>query len=1034
MKKLISLLLTLLLLLQLLSGLGLSAAAAAPTPTTEVEDYILGQYKVTTVPDDAVAIRSAAEFGSMNANGTYYLDADITVLSTYSATFGGNLYGNGHTVTIAGNRPVFGTLQDAGIYDVTIVGTVSTDADYVGALAAKAYGTLLVGIANECDVHNSRWGKFAGGIVGYAEDTILRYCTNKGALTGHKSETRLGGLVGQMDNAAGKLELEHCINYGSVTGVNQTGGLVGRVQNGKSVSFTACANFGTVSVSYSDGGGIIGKITSPQTEVSFRHCYNSALINGATFTGGFVGILEASSLLMVECHNGCYVKSCQCGGSEHGKITNKDGSGDQVPIGGLIGQMWRVDCPVTMESCTNRGDIVAGGKWRAGGLAAVMECAQITVTDCHNYGDITSTYYVGGLFGRVGAAGTETLKGDVLLKNCSNSGKIKTTSYGGGFVGYQEYATTFTVENCTNSGDVETGWNAGGFIARADSGHTECTMSFTDCTNSGNITAKGTAGGLTGIFTGADSKIKSLTFTRCTNTGDVTAPNYAGGMSGIADVGAYTATECRNDGDMNIVNQNENGDVGGITGRAYGVTTFTSCINTGNIIESRSYGKGTAYNLYVGGIAGWVGRGGADYKHQYSKFSGCINTGVIVAKEALSENQLITAGGIVGCSRSNIYADHCMTTGAVNGTCEVAGIAGTNGSNGVGGSEFSHCVMAADLYNNGARVTSRSHGAGGIACYVWGDVHVFDCVVMGDITLNVNGSELTKDQRRPVSAMVGYTNNGGGEFKNNFFGGKLTGGEGTDCIVVMLAFTVEADVSGDEGGDILDNYSYYQYPLHYCSKKEYSQSTTPVLTEEQIAAGISFADIVAEPNPNLEVIRLCTGIEVPILSFMRANYEWGLSMSGGHGYVTGCDATCPTCGKTRVAFEHHYMHACDASCNACGAIREVGEHELSNWVVVTPATETEKGLRKAYCDICGAEETREIPLVVSNTPAEGENGTTDGAGQGNTDDLVTDDSTTLIIIVAAAGGAAVLIILVVILVISKSKKKKKIAIDPKPEA
>jgi hypothetical protein len=259
-------------------------------------------------------------------------------------------------------------------------------------------------------------------IIGNVYLSLQELAENKGAITGHSGETRPGGLVGEMNNAEGKLVLEHCINYGAVTGVNQTGGLVARVEDGAEAKFSYCANFGTVTIGWSDGGGIIGKVTQSNTKVTFEHCYNSGRVNGASTTGGMVSFIKASELTLTDCHNGCFVKNCTCKGSEHGRLTNQKGS---HTIGGLVAHMDQRSAIITITDSSNSGHLVAGERGnrndaddanisksysRVGGIAAVMEGYRVKVENCHNYGKINSDYYIGGLFARAGSSGEATTK------------------------------------------------------------------------------------------------------------------------------------------------------------------------------------------------------------------------------------------------------------------------------------------------------------------------------------------------------------------------------------------------------------------------------------------------------------------------------------------------------------------------------------------------------------------------------------------------------------------------------------------------
>ena len=249
--------------------------------------------------------------------------------------------------------------------------------------------------------------------------------------------------------------------------------------------------------------------------------------------------------------------------------------------------------------------------------------------------------------------------------------------------------------------------------------------------------------------------------------------------------------------------------------------------------------------------------------------------------------------------------------------------------------------------------------------------------------------------------------------------------------MVMVAFTVAADVTGDVGYDIDGNYSYYQYPLFYWGNTNngvlsggvYSEYMTPTLTEEQIAEGISFADMMVEGNPTMEILRTCTGIEVPILTFMRNDYTWMLEHVGGHVYVENCEPYCTVCRKEKVEIHHLYDSECDTRCNYCSATRVVDDHDYGAWVTVKPATETETGLRKSNCRICGHEETTVIPML--NTA--GGNDAADGAdseNQGNNNVTEPEQDNTMLVIYISVGAAVLLVVVVVILIIAKGSKKK----------
>lgn len=1011
MKKSFVLILTLLVLALLCAGIGFSAMAAEPDGVNSLEQKLMSGYEVTAQPVGAMPISSSSAFTSMAANGTYYLTTDITVSQQYPSEFKGNLYGNGHTVTITFGKPLFDKLNGATVCDITIVGAISQYANYVGGLAAEARGSTLTGITNKANLHNSKSQQFAGGVVGYAENTTLKYCVNYGNITGNPTAFRPGGIVGQMNSETGTLTLENCINHGSVAGVNQTGGLVSRVENGAALTIKNSANFGTVTVSGSDSGGIIGKVTNAATVVEFRGCYNSGHVNGGTITGGILGCGAPSKLTVVDCHNGCFVDGCSCKGTDHGYLTQKK----PQDMGGIIASFWNLSAEAVVTDCTNTGKIVCLGqdekdhKFRAGGITACLEAGKLTVKNCHNYGDIQNGYYGAGVFARVGVQ-NDTL---LTIEDCSNAGNVNITAhYAGGIVAYQQNSTNLLFKNCQNSGKITaTGW-ASGIMTRMDNRLGKGTVTFQNCTNSGDVKGNAVSGGICAYIWKCMDTVTALTYIDCTNTGNLTSPNYLGGLVGIADVGGFDASNCRNSGSINIVNLFETGNVGGLVGRTYGASTFTDCVNTGNIIEAKTIGTAGPKTLYVGGIVGWVGQSGdtTEYKEQTATFTNCLNIGNVVAEEALNADQVITAGGIVGVSRSTCYAEFCVVAGKVCGTCQVGGICALASQNKQSGSTFMGCVVLADLYNNAARISDRTHGIGGIACYIWGDAHVSDCTVMGNLQFDLSGSDLVKENRRPLSALIGYTNNSGGEFKYNFFGGKLISGEGTDCIKVMCAYTVACDVTEDETVDIYDNYSFQTLPLHYNDMIEYSTSNTPELTAEQIAQGLTLADLMMETNLSMVAVMPCSGVKTPIHVSTQANYNLAVEATA-HPYIANCDTHCATCGREKLVLTHSYVNVCDTVCTVCGNEREVSNHEYGTWTVLKPAAVGVEGLRERECSVCGYKETEVLSALVT---LEDDKGFL----------AIFENKTVLIGVIA--GAAALVIVIVVIVVVAKKKKKNKV--------
>ena len=142
MKKIVFLVLTLLLLAGLCIGIGVAALSAdAPVVANTLEQSIMAGYAPAEIPADAKPVRSYGDFVAMDPNGVYYLTADFEVTGSYLLTFAGELYGNGHTLTLKGN-PLFMKLDGAAVYDLSFVGSVNnvaaTKLNYVGSLTREA--------------------------------------------------------------------------------------------------------------------------------------------------------------------------------------------------------------------------------------------------------------------------------------------------------------------------------------------------------------------------------------------------------------------------------------------------------------------------------------------------------------------------------------------------------------------------------------------------------------------------------------------------------------------------------------------------------------------------------------------------------------------------------------------------------------------------------------------------------------------------------------------------------------------------------
>lgn len=176
-----------------------------------------------------------------------------------------------------------------------------------GGIAGKAAVNAIIDSCNSYGTVGSRNNiNYAGGIVGAArQSTMIRYCTNEGAVNGVQG---VGGIVGLLTDYA---QVRLCENSSAVQGESRVGGIVGWVSQDKYISGNVLdviimnvLNKGPVSGSGSPAmgygaGGIVGYIdTANNTGLTgpctLSYAYNTGNVtdNGdatAQGVGGIVG-------------------------------------------------------------------------------------------------------------------------------------------------------------------------------------------------------------------------------------------------------------------------------------------------------------------------------------------------------------------------------------------------------------------------------------------------------------------------------------------------------------------------------------------------------------------------------------------------------------------------------------------------------------------------------------------------------------------------------------------------------------------------
>ena len=180
----------------------------------------------------------------------------------YGYQYRGTFDGNGKTIT---NLYINASQNNVGLFGYTMEGTIKNlTFEYANVTNTKTYTGILVGYANNSNLQNIK---------------ISNTCQIKGG-----KET--GGIAGDFDGNA-----YNCVNYATVQGNYRVGGLFGYCSN-KESSITTCANYGNVTATGTDAGGLVGYFISG----TIQDCANYGDVKGTERVAGMAGYVNEGKI------------------------------------------------------------------------------------------------------------------------------------------------------------------------------------------------------------------------------------------------------------------------------------------------------------------------------------------------------------------------------------------------------------------------------------------------------------------------------------------------------------------------------------------------------------------------------------------------------------------------------------------------------------------------------------------------------------------------------------------------------------------
>lgn len=693
---------------------------------------------------------------------------------------------------------LFGFTDGAIMGNVTLIAgtdgiSVQGGSTDTGAFIGHAVNTTVKGVNSTLKVSGKN---NVGGIVGYAkDDTRLTYSfadalgsvqpdsrsselTNLVNTGNVRGVSNVGGLVGYMDG--GKLSNDEenrakykgSYNLGKITGIgndsNNIGGLIGKAENAiVGGTKNTLINYNTVEGGY-NVGGIVGSISS--TTVANASNEGVVKANGFTvdsyiyhtdYTGnGWKNndaALTGTHKAEVRAANVGGIVGSSSAGSELKDVTNKADvssalvkqtitSGDRPDhpdhfdhyaagnVGGIVGR-------AEDSNITNANNVESNirGAMNVGGIAGYFGSTDVNDVYKNDYRILNAINNGGDIMATGGIKENGTFTYEITRSDYNGDNKEKyITGNIGGIAGYL-YGAPVRIEAAGNRGDVHTAAdtskltsqaaNVGGIVGKIDMPKTRDSDGnvLTDDQRLAIIKGDTSAAGNSGY---ANAVVSSSY-----NTGNVTGYANIGGVGGFAYNGSIAASY--NVGDIHTTRAdaglttpiNMGGILGDSTEQASGRVIIYDTYNKGTIGDS---GFGT-FGRHVGGI---VGRLSGIVEKSY-------NNGDIY-------NGLNVVGGIAGYWYSG-YLKNIFNTGNITvnnqnyAESQVGGIVGSADLGGGNQSSGNNTDMSiSNAYNLGSlrsfkNGSSGDNAVGGIlgATYRWSglgtNVNISNAYTMGNI-------------------------------------------------------------------------------------------------------------------------------------------------------------------------------------------------------------------------------------------------------------------------------------------------------------
>ena len=501
---------------------------------TEDSPYTINNYTQLLCMGRSGATTSGVDcnaYSTWTLNKHYKLRANIDA-STSCPGYNGT---NGDTVTCGGGQTAWVPLGDCGADGICGDRTSTTTTD-------------------ESTDDRGFTGSFDG-----ADFTISKLYYKINA-----SGTQYGGLFGFTSGATIKnVEMENVyVNVVSSSASSYAGGLVGRMGSGNISNSYATGNVSSSSPSSSSrfsssyAGGLVGRMGSGNISNSYATgnvSFSPPSRFSSSYTGGLVGEMSSSSI------SNSYAT---------GNVSSSAPSSNNSFVGGLVGGMQSSSISNSYATGNVSSYSPSSGDSYAGGLVGWMQSSGIN--NSYATGDVSSSYYAGGLVGRMQSS--SSISNSYATGNVSSSSDAVFSYYAGGLVGRMQ------------SSSISNSYATGNVSSSSFSSSLRFSPSY--------------AGGLVGWMQ-SSSSISNSYATGNVSSSPFSDSSYAGGLVGLMQ-GSSNISNSYATGNVSSSAFRSSSYAGGLVGWMGSSTGVSNSYATGNVSSS------DAAFSYAGGLVGWM--------------------------------------------------------------------------------------------------------------------------------------------------------------------------------------------------------------------------------------------------------------------------------------------------------------------------------------------------------------------------------------------------------------------------------------------